>query len=383
MFVRTRRAGVAVLVTLAASRSLTAQAATRLPDQRYTGEDTRTPLGHVGAAVLDARGTVYVLDQSNFVIHVAKGAVQLRLLSRKGRGPGEMQSARFMGWRGDSLWLTDASLARVTVFPLPTGRVRTEPLLPPNVRGFQSLLPVGYGASAAVYLGVNQDGDSRVTGVRNDVALFLSRPSRLDTVAVLSRTNTSLQVSVLLNGQPATLFADQPFALMPHWDVGRVNAGIAVVDLQTQSASTITLRVRQWSNDGTLTRTCGVVRPARPMTAAAFEAGVQSLGPPPSGREYVKPDWPAVRRAVTRPAWLPAVRGVRFASDGTIWLRTEASLLEATEEYVVLPSTGCGSPRTVRLPIGHLVQDARGPIVITSGFDDDVPVIDRWRYRSQ
>jgi hypothetical protein len=143
MVTRTECAGMALLLTLAASCSLAAQTAIRLPDQRYTGEDTKTPLGHVGAAVLDARGTAYVLDQSHFVIHVAKGAAQRRLLSRKGRGPGEMQSARCMGWRGDSLWLTDASLARVTVFPLPTGRIRTEPLLPPQVRGFQSLLPVG------------------------------------------------------------------------------------------------------------------------------------------------------------------------------------------------------------------------------------------------
>ncbi len=361
--------------------SVDAQSPILLRDQRYTGEDTPTPIGNVGAAVLDSRGLVYVLDQTNFVIHVAQGTKQLRLLSRKGRGPGEMQSVRYIGLRADSLWMTDASLARVTLFPLRGGAARSEPLPTPIVRGFQTLLPVGYGSSAAVFLGVNQDGDSRVTGVRNDVALFLRRQARLDTLAVLPRTNTSLQAPVMLAGQPAMLFADQPFASMPQWDIGRDGAGIAVVDVQSQTGASVLLRVRQWNNAGQLVRSCSIVRAARPLTNAAFEAGVQSLGPPPNGRDKVKPDWAAIRRVVTRPKLLPAARAVRFASDGTLWIRTETSLVESEEEYLVLLPTGCTAPKSIRLPAGYTVQDARGGIVLTSGFDDDIPVLDSWRYR--
>ena len=81
-----------------------------LEQRRYTGENSKTPIGHVGTALLSRDSLVYVLDMQNMVIHVANGSAQLRLMSRAGRGPGEMQRPGRMAFLGDSIALPDESL---------------------------------------------------------------------------------------------------------------------------------------------------------------------------------------------------------------------------------------------------------------------------------
>jgi len=77
---------------------------------------------------------------------------------------------------------------------------------------------------------------------------------------------------------------------------------------------------------------------------------------------------------------LPPFRSVRLASDGTIWIRTEASFTSKSEVYLVLAPSGCAAPRSVMLPLDAIVEDARGRVFITSGYVNDAPAIDTWRY---
>lgn len=356
-----------------------------LRERRYTGEDTRTPIGHVGTALLGRDSLVYVLDMQNRVIHVAKGATQLRLMSRSGRGPGEMQAPGRMAFLGDSISLPDASLARVTLFPLRGQSFRTVDVTPARAPGFYSVSPVAYGRSALVLAGSNVAGDSKVSGMSNDVGLFLRRhgSAKLDTLAHLIRTNAGMQASAIVRGERVNMPREQPFIVLPTWDYGREGGGVVVLDTAGSSKTTVTVRLRQWGNDGRIMRTCTVVHPLRQLTNEAFEAGLLSVGPPPSARDIVKPDWAEFRRVIVRPAWLPPFRSVRLASDGTVWIRTEASFTSNHEEYQVFPPTGCAISTTVSLPLETTVEDARGTLLITSGYVDDAPTIDTWRLRGR
>ena len=88
-----------------------------------------------------------------------------------------------------------------------------------------------------------------------------------------------------------------------------------------------------------------------------------------------------VRPISRRVAWLGHVRAAAGrVEDGTIWIRTEASFISKNEEYLVLPPAGCAAPRSLLLPLDASVEDARGHLFITSGYVDDVPTIDTWRY---
>ncbi len=351
-------------------------------ERRYTGSDSRTPIGSVAAALLSRDTTVYVLDQDNSVIHVARGATQLRLISRKGSGPGEMQRPNRMSFVGDSIAVPDASLARVTLFVRKGKVVRTVPVASASAGGYYGVDPVAFGPSALLMRAYNLSGLSASSTTSSDEALFVRRhgATTLQELAKLSRGDIRMAIPVVLRGQAATMPREQPFAQTPTWDWGRDGGGAVVLDTESRTASAVTMRLRQWSNDGRLLRTCTIPRPLLPITNAAYEAGLKSVGPPPGSERLVQVDWPAVRKLVVRPPTLPPFRSVRLASDGTVWIRTEAGFSGKYEEYLVLHRTGCRAPRVVQLPLDLVVEDARGSVFITSGFVDDAPTIDTWRY---
>lgn len=371
----------AVLVERATLSTTDEQQPELLAERRYSGELSQTPIGYVSTALLGTDTLVYVLDPQNQVIHVAKGAAQVRLLSRAGSGPGDMQRPSRMAFLGDSIALPDESLARVTIFALRGRAVRTVQVTAASAPGFYGVEPVAYGPTSLLMSGWNVPGSAPSQGSSGDVALFLRRhgATALVPLSRLTRGDIRMNVPTLLRGQPVNMPRDQPFALSPAWDFGRQGGGVAVLDTTGYTTSTITLRLRQWNNEGRLVRTCTLVRPLQPLTNAAYEAGLLTVGPPPMARDIVKPDWAAVRQLVVRPRFLPPFRGVRLASDGSVWIRTEASFLKRNEEYLVLSSVGC-APRSVQLPHDTTVEDARGRLFITSGFVNGAPVVDTWRY---
>lgn len=351
-------------------------------ERRYTGGDSKTPIASVAAALLSKDSTVYVLDQDNSVIHVARGGTQVRIISRRGSGPGEIQRPNRMSFVGDSIAVPDASLARVTLFALKGRGVRTVPVASASASGYYGVDPAAFGPSATLMWGYNVSGLSTSPTTSNDVALFVRRhgSTSLQELARLSRGDIRMPIPVVLRGQPATMPRVQPFVLTPTWDWGRDGAGAVVLDTESRTANTVSMRLRQWSNDGRLTRTCTTSRPLIPISNAAYEAGLKSVGPPPGSERLVQVDWSAVRKLVVRPSTLPPFRSVRLASDGTVWIRTEAGFLGKNEEYLVLSRTGCGAPRVVQLPLDAIVEDARGSLFITSGFVEEAPTIDTWRY---
>lgn len=379
----------AVALTLSAlalsAASLHAQAAPPTPQllqsRRYTGENTRTPIGTSVVALLGRDSGVYVLDQENSVIHVARGATQVRLLGRVGRGPGEMQRPSRMAFFGDSIAVPDASLARVTLFALQGRAVRTIDVTGARAAGFYGVDPVVFGSAGLIMAGWNVPG-SAAAAVSEDVALFVRRHggNRLDKLVHIARRDIRMNVPVVLRGQPANMPREQPFVTVPVWDFAREGGGVVVVDTTGRTSTGMTIRVRQWRNDGQMARTCSLSRPVVPLSDAIYQTGIESVGPPASARDAVRVDWSAVRRLVVRPAALPPFRSVRLASDGTVWIRTGAGLAGKSEEYLVLAPTGCATPQTVVLPAGVVVEDARGRLFITSGFVNDAPAIDTWRY---
>ncbi|MCC6244656.1 MAG: hypothetical protein IT353_17560 [Gemmatimonadaceae bacterium] len=351
-----------------------------LLSRRYSGDATANPIAHVAVALLGRDSTVYVLDPENKVIHVASGSRQVKLLSRVGKGPGEMQRTSVMAFLGDSIALPDAALARVTMFALRGRHVRTTTVSSASAAGFYGVNPVAYGPVAVVMVGSNPSGAPE-PGMTSDLGLFLRKHNsrQLQLLARLVRPNIGMDIPVVLKGQPANMPREQPFAAVPTWDFAREGGGVVVLDTVGRSSTTVTIRLRQWANDGRVVRSCSLVRPLETLSDAAYEVGVQSVGPPPSARDLVKVDWAVVRRTVIRPASLPPFRSIRFASDGTVWIRTASAFLAKRERYLVMAAAGCSAPKVVDLPAEHIVEDARGSLFITSNFVDDAPVVDMWR----
>ncbi len=79
----------------------------------------------VGRVDVDEEGRLYVLEMMGrqIRVHGENGAL-LRRIGRQGEGPGEFSGSLHFGVRGDTLWVVDTQLQRITLFDL-EGRVRS------------------------------------------------------------------------------------------------------------------------------------------------------------------------------------------------------------------------------------------------------------------
>jgi len=95
-------------------------------DTRVIGESNGNALGVVSALALDSRGTLYVLDGSDYQVVVLDSlGRKLRTISRRGGGPGELQEPTTLRIVGDTLSVVDQVAGR-HVFTLDGTWVRTE-----------------------------------------------------------------------------------------------------------------------------------------------------------------------------------------------------------------------------------------------------------------
>lgn len=90
---------------------------------RAEGSDTET-FGFVGDAVFGEAGSIYVADpMKHRVTHVDSHGGVIRVIGRKGAGPGEMLAPTRLAYRSGELAVFDQTLGRITVFDT-AGRYR-------------------------------------------------------------------------------------------------------------------------------------------------------------------------------------------------------------------------------------------------------------------
>jgi hypothetical protein len=71
----------------------------------------------IGGIAVDSEGLVYVLERRDRAVRVYDTSAQLvRTIGRSGEGPGEFRSPLLLGLLGDTLWVNDVGLRRVTFF---------------------------------------------------------------------------------------------------------------------------------------------------------------------------------------------------------------------------------------------------------------------------
>ena len=109
-------------------------------------------LGDIRDLVVDNQGSIYVFDRLNKAIFVYDHAGNfVRRVGRDGEGPGEFRMPATMGWLGDTLWVADPRLARITLFTRAgevrgTLRILYDPRSPHHAASLpQALLADGWG----------------------------------------------------------------------------------------------------------------------------------------------------------------------------------------------------------------------------------------------
>ena len=357
------------------------------PQQELRGDATDTQFARILDAVQRADGGFYVADQQQRDIKAfaASGAFE-RVLSRPGRGPGEVgYVSRLQVLPGDSLAFVDANNRRLTVLA-PDGRFVRQ-LLFPRVKGGSSVritmvLPDGrlLGSLRQPWVEAPENPDSVY---RTPFAIVTYR------VSPLAAADTSIPLAVV-----------DTIAVVPDGEAYRANS--------TENGET-------WSDEHPLRfgRNTIVASDGRRIFVATNETPeiveygaqgmVRRIRSARTPRPVTDEDRARLERSVldgveqsARPAEAKAdvqrmVKGWRYATrheavgrllvgpDGSLWAEDPWILEDDPRQFLVYDSTGTALARVVLPTRIHLLRVGTREVLGVWKDTDDVPHLRRWR----
>lgn len=296
-------------------------------DRRIAPEGPGYALSRISAIATLPNRRVAVLSAGERTVRVFDDAGRLvQSLGRDGGGPGEFRAPTALGVIGDSVWVGDAGLARITVFHL-DGRVVRTAAVPAGGKPY--LLATGH----AVVLSSRPFGGSRnprsdtitvtqVSGTRRGALVRIFAPYR--TLAVAAERGT------LVGPQP---FDDDPIVV-----VAPDGTGAVVVERPLANvAATAHFRVIRIGPGGETRFVRRIAYSPRPLSpdqvTVAINRFLSSLAPSRSVEA-------AARRALFVPKFLPPATNAVIGRTGEIWVRREDASHLPWQGWLVLARDG-------------------------------------------
>jgi hypothetical protein len=333
----------------------------------------------------------YLTDrQLPFVLHLDRTGRLIRTLGRAGTGPGEFQRPAMLGWQGDSLWVYDLGLRRLTLFDTARAGHSTVSLLyparPVSTSGRPylggSLLPMAMlpEGGLIVWQPVPPEG----SGLPAEARVFqVSREGEvLDTLARLPAGHSRLSF-VFRDG---AIHLVQPFRDDPEVDVspdGRwlvradrpapARAGSAMFTVMLVERGRGLAYRREWRY---------TPLPLSDDTVEAYLRGTLAFDPGP-GHVRLPLTRDSLERKLYRPRFFPPVGEIRVGRDGTVWFRfTDASarglVRRGQAQWVALSPRGLEMHRLV-LPDRFRVHEVDRRSIWGVEYDrDEVPTVRRF-----
>lgn len=333
-------------------------------------------------------GTIYLLQPREQLIRVfSSGGEFIRVIGRRGEGPGEFRSPRHMGWKGDTLWVRDTGLRRTSLFG-PEGEFITSlsVLVPPVGERYIASVPRALLEDGSFVAEAATPAQFIAQGIVSELPLVrLNRMGRItDTLAWHSTRHRVLAI-----GDPARrsgrFYMPQPLGDAPLWAVGPDGSSLVVVErpatrrpdegyfrITRLNAAADTIFSRRYRY-----RPEEVTRNFVNSLEAEI-AGYFAESRARASSEAVARKW--VREALHVPKFLPPITDVVVGRDGTIWLRRE-DLRRSTVAWNVLDEGGTivatlNAPRNLDI---HQAQD--GLIWGVEQDNFDIPYVIRYRTR--
>lgn len=311
--------------------------------------------------IVDKADRVYVLDWSQKRVHVVNRGVVEAVLGRAGRGPGEFVTPINLGWHGDSLWVVDASLRRLSWFSprgthLGTGSVREG--LPQDLVPMASPLANGVLGDGSLLVNFSTGSLSTVDSIP---LLAWRAQGQFDTLFVYDRPPSSRVTSP--GGRVTPVPA--PFATNLLWDISANGDWYVLVrrprsrEIQQRAEVTVVAfgdgrgrTQKRWTFE---TPAIAIPREVRDsvLDLHALNTGVSRA---------------VISRTVAIPPTFPSVTAVVATSDRTVWLRTEGD--REVAQWTVFTMSGQMLYR-VRVPAGFQVMEVKGNTVYGVATDDD------------
>lgn len=326
-------------------------------------------------------GTIYVRHPGDFAMSMFTARGQLvKQFARKGDGPGEVRSPSTSGLVGDSLYISETGLRRLSLYDLEgtPGRV----IRPVNSGDWIKTYAPAANYTSQVFVparllpnnvgigGGFVDVRRLESGEVKSLALLRMTWDGNATGVVAEKGFGAFPLRVQVPGQLGAI-GRQPFVADPV-SVFSPAGHVAFVDAEERPAPTIV--VRHFSIKGDTTRVVRLPYAARPVTSAMIDSVVSALAKSlkREGHEDL------VRKAIVLPKFDWPIGQAALGDDGTTWIQIRGTT--PTAEWLVVSPQGrlvgrLMLPRSTEI---LLVQDGIWAVVKDQ---DDVPSVVRYRLR--
>ena len=333
-------------------------------------------------------GTIYTLHPQEYAVRAySPTGTAVRTIGREGEGPGEFDRPSSMGLLGDTLWVLDHGLYRISYFALSGELIKSRNIpidmgdqdySPPRPRGLLSDGSIS-GASPSWSQQVASGELTKSAILRIDSVCRI-----VDTIAGYSVENTSWEVTDPNDQRAPRSYQSQPFTdteivtVSEHIPlVVRVNRQVhnivdeAVLGVTAVSFDGDTIFSRSYSHtpisiDESLVDSL--------VNSRAERAASSPFPGAPTAERAA--DW--ARSSLYVPEYHPPVSASLVGKDGSVWLCAEKTGGPSVDWRMISPS---GEPiGTVALPVRFRPMEADGNLVWGTDYDElDVPYIVRYR----
>ena len=296
-------------------------------------------------------------------------------IGRSGGGPGEFRSPGRLAWVGDTLWVYDGTLRRVT-HVLGRATVRTTPYSTSIGARFEVMEPLAFDkAGNDVGIGVFSRGmrDRAALDRGFPVLRRNARTTTVDTLSWLTRRNWNVVLPFVRAGVPAELQIVQPLSDAPLY-AARRSGGFVIVERFVGRPEQFSVQV--YRADGSLQSRRTISYTPIPVTRQVRDSVLA-----PFARAGMAFSESELKRDLFLPASLPTVTDIVGASDGLIWLRREDPLALPAQRYTVMTDAGVLLGDAM-LPRDARVLDSRnGRVMVMTRDDDDLPVLTAYTFQ--
>jgi hypothetical protein len=310
------------------------------------GELEQVGFGSVLGVARTEDGSVLVLDgKAAHVVELTPDGQPRRTYGRRGSGPGELSAPYQFGVHGDSVWIGDARLRRLTVFARGNGSSRT------------MSLDRYTGADRGAWAPEAMLSDGSLLALEQRATTAQGVPAALRRFRSDGRSEHMLSVPPYASWE----FIDDhgsrrrrvhPLQFRTARSYARNGAYVAFVTAHPDADSSHAYIeiVRHAIADGTVLRRRVAYEP-RPVTSQWLDHLVDTL---------LATSQPATRtrarEELASTGTLPPIRGVMAATDGSVWFGRAD---QPGNEWVEVVDA-VAPPRRVELPVGFLPFDVRG-----------------------
>lgn len=322
-------------------------------------------------------GSIFLLDREQRTVRRfdARGR-HVQTFGGEGAGPGEFIAPYALGFRGDTLWVTDPLQMRVTFFRTDGRVVRTAGAVLRGTRDWMPAIPehvLAHGASLVLPAAVEEPD-----GAAGQPVLHVAPTGQARTVDRHGLGNRMMRIE-LGSGRVSL---SQPWDDTPLLAAAPDGSSFVTVHrAAATSAGEGRFRVTRFSpaGDTVYSRTYRYTPRRMPSgwrdTWTDSLAGFLARGPGIPRGTAVQ----ALRRELYVPAHMPPVSAVLVGTDGTVWLRREDPGEGETVRWLVLDARG-GVAASVVAPRELRAMQARRDAVWGITWDDlDVPYVVRYR----